>query len=83
MVITDAHAVPMHEETVRHTAKSLGIQMPFPTVKPLLAAFSIVVMLSGLLFLRNGMFAVAMTLIIGGALAVFAAFYSWLTAPLE
>lgn len=83
MVITDAHSVPMHEETVRHTAKSLGIQMPFPTVKPLLAAFSIVVMLSGLLFLRNGMFAVAMTLIIGGALAVFAAFYSWLTAPLE
>ena len=60
VVITDAHAVPMHEEKERHTAKELGIPMPFPTAKPLVVAFSMVVMFSGLLFLRNDMFAVSM-----------------------
>ena len=43
----------------------------------------IVVMFSGLLFLRNASHAVGLTLLIGGAIATFTAFYSWLTAPLE
>ena len=83
MTITDAHAVPVHEELERRSPESLGIHMPFPTVKPLVAAFMIVVMFSGLLFLRNASHAVGLTLLIGGAIATFTAFYSWLTAPLE
>ena len=48
-----------------------------------IAKFVIVVMFSGLLFLRNASHAVGLTLLIGGAIATFVAFYSWLTAPLE
>ena len=81
--ITDSHAVPMHIETETHTAKELGIPMPFPTVKPLVVAFSMVVMFCGLLFLRNDMFAVSMAVMISGALAMVAGLYSWLTSPLE
>ncbi len=83
MTITDAHAVPVHEETERHTAKELGIPMPLPTAKPLFTALSLVVMFCGLLFMRNDMFAVAMTLILGGAASMIAGLYSWLTSPLE
>ena len=83
MQITDSHAVPMHEETERHTAKELGIPMPLPTAKPLFVAAMMVVMFSGLLFLRNDMFAVAMTITIGGAAAMAAGLYLWLTSPLE
>ena len=72
MTITDAHAVPVHEETQRHTAKELGIPMPLPTAKPLFVAFTMVVMFCGLLFLRNDMFAVAMTVMLGGAAAMIA-----------
>jgi cytochrome c oxidase subunit 1 len=83
MTITDAHAVPVHEETERKTAKELGIPMPFPTAKPLVAALCMFVMFSGLLFLRNDMKAVALTLMIGGAAAFISALYAWLTSPLE
>ena len=83
VTITDAHAVPMHEEKERHTAKELGIPMPFPTAKPIVVAFSMVVMFCGLLFLRNDMFAVSMAVTIGGALAMVAGLYTWLTSPLE
>jgi cytochrome c oxidase subunit 1 len=83
MTITDAHAVPVHEETERRTAKELGIPMPFPTAKPLVTALCMFVMFSGLLFLRNDMKAVALTLMIGGAAAFISALYAWLTSPLE
>jgi cytochrome c oxidase subunit 1 len=83
MTITDAHAVPVHEETERHTAKALGIPMPFPTAKPFVVAFAMVAMFCGLLFLRNGLFAVAMSITIGGAAVMVAGLYSWLTSPLE
>jgi cytochrome c oxidase subunit I len=83
MSITDAHAVPVHEETERRTAKELGIPMPFPTSKPFFTAIAMVVMLSGLLFLRNDQFALAMTFILGGAVGLVVGLYSWLTAPLE
>ncbi len=81
--ITDAHAVPVHEETERHTAKELGIPMPFPTAKPFATAIAMVVMFCGLLFLRHDMFAVSMAVTIGGALAMVAGLYTWLTSPLE
>ncbi|MBX3134168.1 MAG: cytochrome c oxidase subunit I [Gemmatimonadaceae bacterium] len=83
MQITDSHAVPVHEETERHTAKELGIPMPLPTAKPLFVATAMVVMFSGLLFLHNGMFAVAMTVTIGGAASMAIGLYLWLTSPLE
>jgi cytochrome c oxidase subunit 1 len=83
MTITDAHAVPVHEETERRTAKELGIPMPFPTAKPLFAAFSLILMFSGLLFLRNDMFAVFMTVTLTGAAMFVGGLYSWLTSPLE
>jgi hypothetical protein len=73
MTITDAHAVPVHEETERRTAKELGIPMPFPTVKPLVVALGMVIMFSGLLFLRFDMFAIAMAVTIGGAASWWAA----------
>ncbi len=82
-IVTDSHAVPVHEETERRTARELGIPMPYPTVKPLVVAIALVVMFSGLLFLHNGKTAIAMSLTIGGAAALIAGLYSWLTAPLE
>jgi len=83
MTITDAHAVPVHEETERHTAKALGIPMPFPTSKPFFTALAMLTMFCGLLFLRNGMTGVALTVMIGGASLMIAGLYSWLTSPLE
>ncbi len=82
-VITDSHAVPVHEETESHTAKELGIPMPLPTAKPLFVATMMVVMFCGLLFLHNDLFAVAMTLTIGGGAAMAVGLYLWLTSPLE
>ena len=83
MTITDAHAVPVHEETERFTAKELGIPMPFPTVKPFITAIGLVMMFGGLLFMRNDMFAVSMTVILSGAALWIGTLYFWLTSPLE
>ena len=80
--IADAHAVPMHEETERRTARELGIPMPFPTAKPAFTALMMVVMFSGLLFMRHN-FPVAITMTVGGAIAMFFSFYSWFTSPVE
>ena len=82
MTITDAHAVPVHEETKRFTAKQLGIPMPHPTAKPLFVAVAMVLMFCGLLFLRTN-FMLSMTITIGAAAAMVAGLYSWLTSPLE
>ena len=57
--------------------------MPLSTAKPAFVALMMVVMFSGLLFLRNDMFAVAMTLTIGGGAAMAVGLYLWLTSPLE
>ncbi len=83
VTITDAHAVPVHEETERHTAKELGIPMPLPTVKPFVTAIGLVMMFGGLLFMRNDMFAVSMTVILSGAALWIGTLYFWLTSPLE
>ena len=83
MTITDAHAVPVHEETARKTAAELGIPMPFSTAKPALAALAIVTMFSGLLFMHTGHFGVAMTITIGSACLFVGTLYAWLTSPLE
>ena len=56
--------------------------MPFPTAKPAFTALAMVVMFCGLLFM-NVSFALAMAVIIGGAVAMVAGLYSWFTSPLE
>jgi len=81
--IDAAHSTPMHEETTRYSAKELGIPMPMSTIKPLIAAFVMTGMLSGFLFLRNGMKVTGLALLIGGGLALAATLYAWLYSPLE
>jgi len=74
---------PLTEETETHTAKALGIPMPLATAKPAFTAVGLVVMFSGLLFLRNDMFAVSMTVTLSGAAMLIGGLYVWLTSPLE
>ena len=83
MTITDAHAVPVHEETERRTARELGIPIPFPTVKPFLVALGIIITFSGLIVLHAGKFPLAMATMIGGGAFMVGSLYAWLTSPLE
>ena len=78
-----AHASPLRIETETMTAKEAGIPMPVNTAKPILAAFLMCAMLSGLLFFKNGSMTIAMILMVGGALAFAGTMYAWLYAPLE
>jgi cytochrome c oxidase subunit I len=74
---------PMHIETERRTAKELGIPMPSPTIKPLIVAAGIVIMLGSLLFIHltsKMLFTVFVAL--GASMLVFG-LYAWLTTPLE
>ena len=81
--IADAHAVPMHEETERRTAKELGIPIPFSTVKPFLVAVGIIVLFSGLIVMHAGKFPLALAMMLGGGAFMVASLYAWLTSPLE
>ncbi|HET7458027.1 MAG TPA: cytochrome c oxidase subunit I [Gemmatimonadaceae bacterium] len=73
----------MHIETERYTAKQLGIPMPLSTAKPLVAAFGMVVMISGLLFAHRDDKTLFFTVVLGGAAILVGALYAWLTSPLE
>jgi cytochrome c oxidase subunit 1 len=57
------------------TPEDFGIAMPYPTVKPLIVALSMVVMFCGLLTSRAVLFIGAATMVV--------TLYSWLLAPLE
>ncbi len=81
--IAAAHAVPVHEETERRSAKELGIPMPFPTIKPMMVAIGIIVMFSGLIVMHVGKFPLAMATMLGGAAFMVGSLYAWLTSPLE
>jgi cytochrome c oxidase subunit 1 len=81
--ITEAHAVPIHEETERRTAAELGIPMPFNTIKPFMVALGIIVMFSGMIVLHAGKFPLAMAMMIGGGAFLVGSLYAWLTSPLE
>ncbi len=81
------HAVPsdpsdLQEETASHTAKALGIPMPFPTLRPLFTAIGLVVMFGGLLLFRDH-HAVGLTILLTGAAMLIGGLYAWLTSPLE
>ncbi len=82
-VIAEAHAVPVHEETERGTAKELGIPIPFSTIKPFLVALGIIILFSGLIVLHLGNFPLAMATMLGGGAFMVGSLYAWLTSPLE
>jgi cytochrome c oxidase subunit 1 len=86
MTITGAHAVPVHEETERRTAKELGIAMPLSTLKPLFTALGLILMLGSMLLLHLDQFVpfpVAIGCVLGGAALLVGGLYAWLTSPLE
>ena len=73
----------IYEYDTGKSAAQLGIPMPNPTIKPLLTAFAMTVMFSGLFFVHLEMMAVALLLMIGGALGMAVMLYNWLLTPLE
>ena len=74
---------PPHQEFVYRTAKELGIPMPNPTIKPLVMAFGMIVMVSGLLFMHRESKLLAISINLTGAAVMVGALYAWLTTPLE
>ncbi len=74
----------MHiEEATGKTAKELGIPMPNPTIKPLICAFGLTVMFTGLLFIHKDNLPLALTVMLGGASLMVMALYAWVLTPLE
>ncbi len=59
------------------TANELGIAMPYPTIKPLIAALGITVMFTGLIWNKH-----LLVMLLGAAIFV-ASLYAWLLSPLE
>jgi cytochrome c oxidase subunit I len=80
-------AVGASTDTHTPTAGQLGIVLPTPTAKPMFAALFMVIMFSGMLFLHapgpDGNKPLAMTVILGGALAFVGSLYAWFLTPLE
>jgi cytochrome c oxidase subunit 1 len=74
---------PMHVEHGHPTAEQLGIPMPSPTIKPLVTAIGLLVMVSSLIFLHLGKKPLFWTLVLGGAAILVGTLYAWLTTPLE
>jgi len=83
MAITGAHAVAVHEETAYRSAKELGIPMPFPTAKPMVAALGILIGFCGILLTHVVPFAAGIAVAISGVALFVGTLYAWLTAPLE
>ncbi|HET7563695.1 MAG TPA: cbb3-type cytochrome c oxidase subunit I, partial [Gemmatimonadaceae bacterium] len=71
-----AAAAPVTEERIP-TAEQLGIPMPHPTIKPLIAAIGLTVAFIGLLYHKS------LPIMILGGLIFVGALYSWLLTPLE
>jgi cytochrome c oxidase subunit I len=84
---TQPASAPLHAPLqIEHGALSadqLGIPIPYPTVKPLVAALGLVIMLCSLLFSRADSHVVMYTLLFGGATILVGSLYAWLTSPLE
>ena len=74
----------MHIELATgESAKDLGIPMPNPTIKPLICAFGMIMMFSGLLFIHENKMPLALAVMMGGALIMTTSLYAWLLTPLE
>ena len=86
-----------HIETERYTLKQIGLVLPDPTIKPLVTALGLVIMLTAPLFMHHaqtmeaaGNAGAAKTSMIafwvialGGAALMVASLYNWLLTPLE
>jgi cytochrome c oxidase subunit I len=85
---TDRSRIPLEsvhrvEGETHRTAKELGIPMPSPTIKPLVTAVGLLIMVSGMLFIHRDSKALFYTLVLGGAALLVGSLYAWLTTPLE
>ena len=78
------HETTYAEEKGRHipTAKELGIVMPNPSIWPLVCAFGLIVMFSGLLFMDTKLMVAIATMLTGSAIWI-GSLYKWLLTPLE
>ncbi len=65
------------------TAKELGIPMPFPTIRPLIAALLMCTMICSVLFIHAGNLPLALTIGIASFLGLTFTLVSWLTSALE
>ena len=72
-----AAAAPATEQKPVPTAEQLGIPMPTPTIKPLVAALGLAIAFIGLLHGKS------LPIIFLGAIIFVVALYSWLLTPLE
>jgi cytochrome c oxidase subunit I len=79
--ISHVHAAGVEPEL--RSAHELGIPLPTPTINPFMMALSMVIMISGLLFMHRESKMLALTIIIGGAAAMVGFMYNWLLTPLE
>jgi len=70
----DIESARINQQSGR-TAEQLGIVIPYDTIKPMLAALFMVVMLGGLMLNH--------WILVGGAVAMAISLYAWLTSPLE
>jgi cytochrome c oxidase subunit 1 len=74
----------MHiEEATGKSAKDLGIPMPNQTIKPMICAFGMTVMFTGLLFIHKDKMSLAIATILTGALIMTLSLYAWVLTPLE
>jgi cytochrome c oxidase subunit I len=67
----------MNAENAHPSAHQLGIPMPTPTVKPLVAALGLTIAFVGLIWHKQ------LPIMLLGAVIFVAAFYSWVLTPLE
>ncbi len=79
---TDAHVhassdTTLNAEDAHPTSQTLGIHMPIPTIKPLIAAIGLVIPFVGLIWDKN-----LVVMLLGGGIFVLALF-SWLLSPVE
>jgi hypothetical protein len=73
----------MHQEFTVKTAKELGIPMPNPSIKPLIVAGGIMMIVTGMLFMHVDNKLVPWGIIVTGSLVFTLGLYAWLLTPLE
>ncbi|MEJ7809632.1 MAG: cytochrome c oxidase subunit I [Gemmatimonadaceae bacterium] len=76
-VISAPSDTELNAEDAHPTAQQLGIHMPSPTIKPLLAAIGMTIPFVGLIYHKN------LPIMLFGAAFFVASLYSWLLTPLE
>jgi hypothetical protein len=74
----------MASEAAHPSAKELGIPMPSPTIKPLLASVGLTVMFVGLILKNNANYqSLWLPILLGGAAFFVVSLFAWLLSPLE